>query len=361
MKITVSKKNVWSVLSAFITLFFIYDALPLIWAIYLVILVLLFVILKRRLMFLTSFFITVLVCLFCMTPILDALNVSYGTLRRLVTPAPKPMYEGTMKEAPVISIVMPAYNYEKFVKRALDSAATQDFNKPYEVVIVEDGSKDKTLDVLLNEAKKYPHVRVYANAKNRGLITTKNSAVALAKGELIFNLDADDWIDEDALSLLYNTMEESKADLVYTWFIKETDHGSEIPVQDDVSKLWKNHIPNTILYRKSDWQKYHGYSYLFAKGLEDWNFWLNFARDGKSIVRTSKPVYHYYIKENSRQDALNKEGGYDRYYRVWWLLQIWHGYRYGWDLRWLFTYVGFKKDHISQLSTMLETREIMNP
>lgn len=357
---TVSKKTILTFLSFLVSLFLLKDALFLIWVIYGVVLMILFIVFKRRLMFLTAFFVTVLLSLFCMTPILDVAHFSYGAVRRILAPKPELIYDGKMKETPVISIIMPAYNYEKLVQRALRSAATQDFDQPYEVVVVEDGSKDKTLQVLLKEAKKYPHVRLYANQKNQGLITTKNSAIALARGELIFNLDADDWLDKDALSVLYKTMKEKNADMTYTWFIREEGGESSIPEFNGPMRLSANCIagatcvPNGMLYKKSDWQKFGGYSYLFSRGLEDWEFGLNFERNNEKVVRALKPIYHYYIKENSRQDALNKAGDYDDYYKIWWLLQIWNGYRWDWNVRWLFTYVGFKKERISPLSTMLE-------
>lgn len=322
-------------LAFFIVFWLLKDAASVVIAIYVAMLTLLWLVCKR-IKFFTAFFITIVVSFF-VPQILRGTHWALWYLHQLNHQETELLYDEKISEQPLISIVIPAYNYEKFVKKAVRSAATQDFDKPYEVVVLDDGSSDKTLDEILHEARKYPNVRVYRHAKNCGLIATKNQAIDLAKGEWIFNLDADDWLEKDALSSLYGEVEQNKADMVYTWFIYEGKKQGLGELCEYNKVIAENCVPNSILYQKSDWRKFGGYSWLFTKGLEDWDFWLNFKRANRRIARTHKAVYHYLIKENSRQNVLD----YDGYSKSWWLLQAKYGDRLDWNMRPFLIFSGF--------------------
>jgi len=353
MKLRLTKWHFYEIAAGLIVLFCLRNAMWVIWLIYLSVLLLLWILFHRRLLFLSSLLITFLLSLFFINHVLSGVSSLLTGVHWLINSRPVLLYEGTMKERPIVSIIMPAYNYEKYVAKALDSAAQQDFPLPYEVVVVEDGSPDKTLDVLLETAKKYSHVRIYAHTENQGLVTTKNQAIELAHGEWIFNLDADDWVDPDALSTMYRVAMESKADMAYTWFIYEGDNHGLKPLCPRGMVVSENCVPNSIFYRKSDWRKFGGYSYLFAHGLEDWNFWLNYPRSEALIVRSKKSVYHYLLKKKSRQENLNSNG----YEKNWWLLQASFADRLGLNLRILLVLDGFNSARLPYFHALLRRIE----
>jgi glycosyltransferase involved in cell wall biosynthesis len=91
-----------------------------------------------------------------------------------------------MAANPLVSVVMPVYNGERFLRGSLDSIFAQDY-EPFEVVVVDDGSTDSTAAI----AGSYGGVR-YVRQENRGASAARNTGVAEARGELIANADADD-------------------------------------------------------------------------------------------------------------------------------------------------------------------------
>ena len=122
----------------------------------------------------------------------------------------------------------------------------------------------------------------------------------------------------------------------------------------DIDKtIAENCVPNSILYKKKDWEKFGGYSWLFAKGLEDWDFWLNFKRENMHIARSSKAVYHYLIKENSRQNVLDYSG----YSSSWWLLQAKYGDRLDFHMKLLLLLSGFDQRRVAGFHKVLLQNE----
>lgn len=92
---------------------------------------------------------------------------------------------------PTISIIMPAYNAGKYLRACLDSILSQDYTS-YEVVILNDGSTDNTLEVAELYAKHDARIQVYSNSTNKGISYTLNKAIGLARGKYICRMDADD-------------------------------------------------------------------------------------------------------------------------------------------------------------------------
>ena len=107
---------------------------------------------------------------------------------------------------PKFSIIVPVYNVEKYLEKCLDSIKKQTF-KDYEVIIVNDGTKDNSMDI----AKKYPYKIV--NQKNQGLSVARNTGVKNASGEYIIFLDSDDYIEKNLLKEINNSLK-NKPDIV---------------------------------------------------------------------------------------------------------------------------------------------------
>src|SRR5687768_435385 len=103
------------------------------------------------------------------------------------------------KEYPLVSIVMATYNRATTIERAIDSVLKQTYPN-IELIIVDDGSTDNTLEVLARY--KQPSIRVYKHEKNKGVTGAKNSGLDQIKGEWFTILDSDDEIIPEAIEAM---------------------------------------------------------------------------------------------------------------------------------------------------------------
>ncbi|WP_296955481.1 glycosyltransferase family 2 protein [uncultured Dialister sp.] len=97
------------------------------------------------------------------------------------------------------TIVIPVYNGETTIRRALESAIHQETGEPYEILVIDDGSRDRSPAIVDEYAKAYDWVRVI-HQKNQGISRTREIAISLAKGNFIYWIDADDYADSRLLS-----------------------------------------------------------------------------------------------------------------------------------------------------------------
>lgn len=102
-----------------------------------------------------------------------------------------------------LSIVVPVYNVERYVRKCLLSIIGQDDDlfKDIEVIIVNDGTKDKSIEQIQDLVVKYDNIRL-VNQENQGLSVARNNGMAQAQGDYVWFVDSDDWISSDALKVL---------------------------------------------------------------------------------------------------------------------------------------------------------------
>lgn len=107
--------------------------------------------------------------------------------------------------APRITVAIPAYNAARYLPRAIQSVLDQDF-QDFELIVVDDGSTDETLSVARRHAGD-PRLRIHRHASNHGVAAALNSALRVARGYVLLHLDADDWLDVGALSVVLQRIE----------------------------------------------------------------------------------------------------------------------------------------------------------
>ena len=112
---------------------------------------------------------------------------------------------------PLISLVIPVYNVEKYLDKCMESVLAQTYDN-YEVILVDDGSTDNSGKMCDEYAERDSRVTVY-HQKNSGVSVARNVGIENAKGEFISFIDSDDWVDESYLEKLVNAQIKYNADL----------------------------------------------------------------------------------------------------------------------------------------------------
>lgn len=104
-----------------------------------------------------------------------------------------------------ISVIIPVYNVEQYLRQCIDSILNQTFSD-YEVICINDGSTDDSGKILMEYADGNPVIKVIEQ-KNRGLSAARNTGLKIADGEYVLFLDSDDWLEKDALQILADAVD----------------------------------------------------------------------------------------------------------------------------------------------------------
>lgn len=140
-----------------------------------------------------------------------------------------------------ISVAIPLYNAEKYIAKSLYSVLNQDFNRPYEVVIVNDKGTDNSINIVRNICKTHPRgniVNIIEHEKNTGVGFARNTILDNVQGKYLFFVDSDDWITEDCLSSLYEVAEKNNADITV---------GSVSRIDEETKNIIENNTYPNIL------------------------------------------------------------------------------------------------------------------
>lgn len=128
---------------------------------------------------------------------------------------------------PQISVIIPVFNVEKFLPQCLDSVTGQTF-ADIEIICIDDGSTDKSPEILSRYADRDPRIRIISRT-NGGLSAARNAGLKIARGKYIFFIDSDDWIEPNTLEKLFAAAENTGADLTCVHFcaFAETDNDKQ--------------------------------------------------------------------------------------------------------------------------------------
>src|SRR3712207_8085200 len=106
-----------------------------------------------------------------------------------------------------LSIIIPAYNVEQYIEKCLISTQVQEVEKgAYEVLVIVDGAKDRSLEIAQNVARRYTNIRVIYQ-ENEGLSGARNNGLKAAIGEYVWFVDSDDWIEENCLTGIFQKLD----------------------------------------------------------------------------------------------------------------------------------------------------------
>ena len=165
---------------------------------------------------------------------------------------------------PAISVIIPVYNAQDGIKRCVDSLLNQSF-KNFEIILLNDGSKDNSLNILKEYELKYSFVRVI-DKQNEGVAVTRNKGILLAEGEYIMFMDNDDFVDSDYLETFYQAIHEKKLDLVIGGYKRVNQDNQIIFSQDIQQSEWSKYI---IM---APWAKVYRTEFLKTNNLEFFDY-----------------------------------------------------------------------------------------
>ncbi len=203
---------------------------------------------------------------------------------------------------PKISIIIPAYNAEATILETIDSVLNQTF-ADFELLVINDGSQDNTKTVVETISDSRVQVITYPNV---GVCGTRNRGIALAKGELIAFLDADDLWTSDKLEKQYAALQEHpEAGIAYSWtcFMDVTDSETPHTFLPSLEYEWRGnvyknllvqdfiHSGSNTLIRREAIASVGGFDSTCA-GCADWDYWLRLAVKWPFVVVPQYQIFY---------------------------------------------------------------------
>lgn len=214
---------------------------------------------------------------------------------------------------PTVSVIVPVYNAEDYLKRCVDSILGQEY-RDFELLLVNDGSTDASGSICDEYASRDKRVYVIHKA-NSGVSDTRNMAITHAKGTYLQFVDSDDWLTPDATKLMVRAAAEHRCDLVITDFYRvageRVSHKGDIEedgvmdqeafascMMENPSDFYYGVLWNK-LYRRDIVEKHHLRMDTAISWCEDFMFNLEYIRHAKSFYALRTPVYYYLKRKGS--------------------------------------------------------------
>lgn len=207
-----------------------------------------------------------------------------------------------------VSVVIPCYNDATTLARAIDSVINQTYSN-IEIIIVNDCSPQT--DLIEKCLIQYPQVRYLRNAENVGLAVTRNNGLAIANGEIVAFLDADDEYLPDKIKLQVEALDENM--VVTCGLINVYTNGRRV---SKLSALRIFNGPNLLIYRntlngagllgsKQLLLKHGGYD-TTLRSCEDYDLWLRLLSAGVTVKDIGQPLYLYYFNPLGLSKNINE-------------------------------------------------------
>ena len=219
---------------------------------------------------------------------------------------------------PMVSIVVPIYNAEQYLRRCVDSILNQEYTD-FELLLVNDGSTDASGDICEEYGDQDPRV-IVIQKENTGVSDSRNRALDRARGKYLQFLDSDDWITPDATRLFVRAAEEYGCDMVISDFYRVV--GERLSTKGDIEEegvLTREEFAAHMMENPADfyygvlWNKLYRRDIVEEHNLrmdtdinwcEDFMFNLEYIRYAKVFYALHAPIY-YYVK---RKGSLASQG-----------------------------------------------------
>lgn len=217
----------------------------------------------------------------------------------------------TLKDYPLVSIIVPCYNQGMYLDECILSIKEQTYPN-IEIVIVNDGSTDSNtyynVEKYRNEKIKDHQIIIIHNSTNIGLPATRNVGIKNSSGKYIVPLDADDKLTETWVFDCVVEIEKKQHDIIRggtIFFGAKTGKGGPVPY--DYSKLkYCNQSQCTAMFYRDHWDQVGGYKEEMIFGYEDWEFWINMGKHGHYMGGINTAYLMYRKKPESMVTKASK-------------------------------------------------------
>lgn len=206
---------------------------------------------------------------------------------------------------PLVSVIMPAYNAEKYIGEAISSVLSQTWTN-WELLILDDCSTDGTAAIAEGFARLDTRIRLLRNPQNMGVAKTRNQGIDLAQGEWIALLDSDDVWHSDKLSKQLAVANRTGADIIYCSYSLVVESGRTlldfiVPETTSYDCMLKKSVLScsTVLLHRSVLSN-HRFSTDYYH--EDYAFWLELLRSGYKAAASQEILADYRIVKGSRSN-----------------------------------------------------------
>lgn len=210
----------------------------------------------------------------------------------------------TRQNTPQISVIMPAYNCEKFIEASIRSVIAQTVTD-WELLILDDGSCDNTWAIVERLAREDSRIRPVKNPKNMGVAKTRNHGIDLSEGAFIAFLDSDDIWHPDKLEKQLHQMQQTGADFCYTSYAIVDEAGSKskndylVPEEISFEELLKENVLgcSTVVLHSRTLQDHRFLTDFYH---EDYVLWLSLLQDGFKACGCREVLTDWRLIVNSR-------------------------------------------------------------
>lgn len=220
------------------------------------------------------------------------------------------------------TIIIPVYNAEKTLGHCVDSIIRQDFSD-YEIVLVDDGSKDNSAEICRELESKYQNVK-YVSKKNGGASSARNAGLDIAKGDFILFVDSDDYVEDNYFDIIdANTCMNGLSVFTYTWIKPQSnqkrqinDNLSNAPFFEKVRYLILSRTINSPCAKVFDKRIIDKINLRFDERMpvaEDFNFCLKYVMSCDDVIIKNESVYFYDVRNENSLVRGKKEGLIDIY------------------------------------------------
>ena len=220
-----------------------------------------------------------------------------------------------MSKDPLVTVYITNFNYSNYIKQAIDSVLNQKY-QDFELIIIDDGSTDDSKKIIENY-KNYSKIKIIYQ-KNKGLNVTNNIAIRISKGKYIVRLDADDFLDENALMLMVQELEkDNEIGLVFSDYYLVDRKGSIIAEEKrhdfkKVSLLDQPAHGECTMIRKSFLQELGGYSNDFSCQ-DGYELWIKMSKY-KKVSNINLPLFYY--RKHGKNLTENTERLYNTRHKI---------------------------------------------
>jgi len=217
---------------------------------------------------------------------------------------------------PLVSVLITAYNREKYIAEAIESVLASTY-KNFELIIVDDCSKDNTIKIANDYAEKDGRVKVYVNEKNLGDYPNRNMAASYATGKYLKYVDSDDLISKDGLSVMVAAMEKFQSVAIgMMWVYDDNLKEAKLCTPEMalyeyfINNLWLLVGPSGCIYSTIIFKNSGGFS--GKKYVSDFEFNLRMASQ-YPIVKIRNGLISYRTHDQQQ----GQEKGHSKTYRIW--------------------------------------------